>query len=123
MLKMLGYTSLLLERPHAIEVLLRLRENLQLPLMDLQFLIATNRLAVRRRVDELVRAGIIRAEVVMYPKRRLMLALTPLGHVVADRLAEIELVVKNGLPDQIDGSIHPRSRVSTGGLNSPSHRY
>ena len=94
---MLDYRSFLLERPHAIEVLLRLRDNLQLPLMELQFIIATNRLAVRLRVEEMARAGIIKAEVTRDPKRRMMLTLTPLGQDIADRLAEIERVFRNEL--------------------------
>jgi DNA-binding MarR family transcriptional regulator len=89
-----GYRTVLFERDHAIEILLILKDKGTLPLMDLSKLIVESRTAVRSRVNELAKAGMVRAEVVRDPRRRTMVSLTMLGEEITDKLAEIEKMLK-----------------------------
>jgi DNA-binding MarR family transcriptional regulator len=87
---MTGNNPNLLEHPHAIKVMLHLRKNFPMPLMDLQGAIDVNRSALERRIRELSAAGMIKIEVLKNMKRRVIVSLTPYGREVANRLAEID---------------------------------
>ena len=89
---MTGNNSNLLEHPHAKKVMLHLRKNFPMPLMDLQGAIDVNRSALERRINELSVAGMIKIEVLKHMKRRVIVSLTPYGREVANRLAEIDRI-------------------------------
>ena len=90
---MTGYSSNLLEHPHAIQVLLHLRKHFPMPLLELEGEIKANRSAIRRRIDELAEAGMIKIGQVRGMRHRMIVSLTPLGMDVANRLAEIERMI------------------------------
>lgn len=87
-------SSNMLEHPHAIQVLLFLRNKFPMALLDLQEAIKVNRSALERRIEELSFAGLIKVEVIRKMQRRVIVSLTPLGRDVANRLAEIERLNK-----------------------------
>jgi DNA-binding MarR family transcriptional regulator len=87
---MTGHNPNLLEHPHAIKVLLHLRKNFPMPLMELQGAIDVNRSALERRIRELSEAGMIKIEVLKNMKRRVIVSLTPFGREVANRLAQTD---------------------------------
>jgi DNA-binding HxlR family transcriptional regulator len=80
-------SSNLLERPHAMQVLMHLRKHFPMPLVELQWNIKVDRSALERRLHELAVAGMIR----MHDNARQMLnvSLTPFGRDVANRHAHM----------------------------------
>jgi DNA-binding MarR family transcriptional regulator len=80
-------SSKLLERPHAMQVLMHLRKHFPMPLVQLPGNIKMNRSDLERRIHELAVAGMIRMH--ENPKQTLNVSLTPFGRDVANRNAKM----------------------------------
>lgn len=76
----------ILERPYSIQLLVLLRKNFPMPVMELQRQMKVNRSTLERRIDELSGAGIVKVQVLKNVKYRVIVSLTPFGREVANQL-------------------------------------
>ena len=81
-----NFESDLLGRPYTIQIMLILRKNFPMPLMEIQQRIKANRSAVDRRMKELSEAGMVKVETIKNAKQRVIVSLTPFGREVANQL-------------------------------------
>ena len=81
-----NFESYLLGRPYAMQIMLILRRNFPMPLMEIQMQIKANRSAVDRRMNELSEAGMVKIETIRNAKQRIIVSLTPFGREVANQL-------------------------------------
>jgi DNA-binding MarR family transcriptional regulator len=76
----------ILEHPYSIQLLLLLRKNFPMPVVELQRQMKVNRSTLERRIDELSSAGIVKIQMLKNMKRRVIVSLTPFGREVANQL-------------------------------------
>jgi DNA-binding MarR family transcriptional regulator len=76
----------ILEHPYSIQLLLLLRKNFPMPVVELQRQMKVNRSTLERRIDELSSAGIVKIQMLKNMKHRVIVSLTPFGREVANQL-------------------------------------
>jgi DNA-binding MarR family transcriptional regulator len=74
------------ERPYSIQLLILLRKNFPMPVMELQRQMKVNRSTLERRIGELSGAGIVKIQILKNMKHRVIISLTPFGREVANQL-------------------------------------